>query len=72
MLKTINIKIHEMSRLTSQPSENEDNWPESRYLESPPRVAYRRTLHKSKPELIAAPLLSRKHNSPFKPRECLK
>jgi len=72
MLKTINIKINEMSRLTSQPSENEDSWPESRYYESPPRVDYRRTLHKTKHELIIAPLLSRRHNSPFKPRECLK
>lgn len=26
MLKTINIKIHEMSRLTSQPSQSEDHW----------------------------------------------
>jgi hypothetical protein len=40
-------------------------------MESPPKVIYKKTLHKDKLDVIVATPQTRRHQSPFKPRECL-
>jgi hypothetical protein len=40
-------------------------------MESPPKVLYKKTLHRDKIDLILAPPQARRHQSPYKPRECL-
>ncbi len=58
MLKTINIKISEINHLgdsQTDPNLNEELELESHFQESPPRVQYRRPLHKGKLELYLAP-----------------
>jgi len=40
-------------------------------MESPPKVIYKKTLHKDKLDVILAPPQTRRHQSPYKPRECM-
>lgn len=50
MLKTVNIKIQEINHLNpiSQISQSEEYELESHFQESPPRINYKRKLHKDK------------------------
>ena len=70
MLKTINIKIQEINHLNqiSRISQSEEYELESHFQESPPRINYKRKLHKDKLELILVPPFERRHHSPYKPR----
>lgn len=57
MLKTVNIKIEEINHLNplSQVSQDEEFEMDSHFQESPPRVQYKRKLHRDKLEIILAP-----------------
>ena len=86
LLKTVNIKINEMSGIqSSHPQQSRlqsthqhpmtvefNSLMESRFEESPPKVHYFRPLHSDKIELLFVPPHERRHHSPYKPKETLK
>lgn len=74
MLKTINIKISDISKLDLPSSVRHlesQQGEESRFVDSPPKVAHTRLLHRERLELLVAPPQHRRHHSPYKPAETL-
>lgn len=73
MLKTINVKINDISKVELPSNIYQESFQpeESRFFESPSKVQHTRLIHKEKLELLVVPTQVRRHHSPYKPRECL-